>query len=194
MSENVTHLPNAHDRDFFRTDGYVYLYVDAAGADQAGRQDANGVFIPTFMQDEDDICGLSIDAFREQIAVDDPPNKDYFFRMQQLMSMIKRYFDAEIMGKKHKLYKKVPINISGSGMSFLSGQEHAKGENLRVSMFFPRFPYTFVSVFATVVKSVRDDEGKIWVKCQFQGLSQKNEDDILRFVNQCQRDNKNKGL
>lgn len=194
MDANVTTLPSAADRDFFRTDGHVYLYIEVVTPDQAVRQDTNGVFIPTFILEEDDICGLSIDAFREQIAFDDPPNKEYLFRLQQLISMVKRYFDAEILGKKHKLYKRVPVNISGSGMSFLSPVNYEKGAHLRLSMFFPRFPYSFVSVPASVVKSVHDDDGHLWVKTHFEGMSQKNEDDILRFVNQCQRDNKNKGV
>src|SRR5688572_15157706 len=114
MSDNVTKMPSQSDREFFRVNGHMYLHCEVVEADQGNKKDASGVFIPTFEAEEDDFIGLSIDAFRENILNDDPVGKDYFLKVQQLLSMTKRFFDAEIRGKKHRLYQKISVNISGS--------------------------------------------------------------------------------
>jgi hypothetical protein len=56
-------------------------------------------------------------------------------------------------------------------------------------MFFPRYPYSYLTIVGEVVKCERQDRG-YWVRSRFREISEKSQDEVLRFVNQCQRDNR----
>lgn len=189
--QNIIKMPSTRDREFFRVDGQVYFYCEPVEVNQGMLKDQAGLFIPTFDHEEDDFVGLAIDAFREELLNDDVPNKDYFLKIQQLLSMTKRFFDVQFQGKQIKRYRKIPVNISGSGLCFPSDVAYDKDALIRIAMFFPRFPFKFVSVIASVVKSDKV-ENRFDVKVKFHELSEKCQDDILRFVNQCQRDSRNR--
>lgn len=186
--------PSASDnqREFFRVDGQVYLYVEAAALGESLDSD-QGVFMPTFSLEEDDIVGLSIDAFREQIRLSEiePAQKEFWLRMQQVLSMMKRCFQVELDGGRSKMFRKSKVNISGSGVAFPSESSYLVGQNLRLAMFFPRYPYSYMGVVGEVIKCERRDRG-YWVRTRFRDLNEKSQDEILRFVNQCQRDNRSK--
>lgn len=177
------------DGDFFRVTGHVYLYPEVITVDQGVKYEVNGLFVPTFSTDEDDIVGLSIDAFRENILLSemDVLQKESWLKMQQIMSMMKRVVDAELLGKKQKLFKKCEVVISGSVLDFPSAEPYLVGQSLRLAMFFPRFPYSYLCVIGEVLKCEKTEEGHL-IKTQFKDISEKNQDEILRFVNQCQRD------
>ncbi len=179
------------DRDFFRIDGHVYLHVETVTLDQGTKQEVQGLYVPTFSLEEDDIVGLSIDAFGEHVMTSemDSIQKAYWMKMQQIVSMMKRCLDVELLGKKQKLFKKLEVTISGSTLDFPSSQGFLAGQALRLALFFPRFPYTYLCVIGEVTKSEKKDSG-YWVKTQFKDISEKNQDEILRFVNQLQRDSR----
>lgn len=191
MNNKVAKMPSAKDREFFRVDGQLYLAIEVVDVDQGIKHEAEGVYVPTFSMPEDDIVGLSIDAFREQIRMSEMEHeqKEYWLKLQQILSMLKRSVDAELLGKKQKMYKRTPVNISGSGLAFQSDTVYTVGQNLKLSMFFPRYPYSFLALVSEVLKIEKKDE-ETWVRTQFLGISEKNQDEVLRFVNQCQRDNR----
>lgn len=184
----IRRLPSITDREFFRVDGLLYLHIEPVEMDAGNKHESKGFTIPTFVQEEDDFVGLSIDAFREKIILDNPPDKDSLLQIQQLLSMMKRFFDAEMLGRKQKHYKKVMVNVSGSGIAFPSDVAYYVGQTLRVSLFFPSFPFSFISVPADVVRSEKAEIG-YEIRGQFRDISEKSRDEILKFVNQCQRDN-----
>lgn len=186
-NNNITRIPSLADRDFFRVNGHLYMYCEPVEFENGNKQDSQGFFIPTFIQEEDDFVGLSIDAFREQIIEDNPPAKEHYLRIQQLMSMMKRFFDAELLGRKQKMYKKVMVNISGSGISFPSDVAYHAMQVLRLCLFFPRHPFNYLTVVGDVVRSEKAEIG-YEIKVQFKDISEKTRDEILKFVNQCQRD------
>lgn len=188
---NISQLGSSKDREFFRVDGQLYLHVEIVTLDQGTKQEAYGVYVPTFSMAEDDIVGLSIDAFREQILISeiDHEQKEYWLKLQQLLSFMKRSIDAELLGRKQKMFCRTNVNISGSGMAFESPTAYVSGQTLRLAMFFPRYPYTYLCVIGDVVKCEKKDE-IFQIKTEFQAISEKNQDEILRFVNQCQRDNR----
>lgn len=183
----IPRIPSISDREYFRVDGLLYLYSEPVEMDSNNTHDSQGLYIPTFVQEEDDFVGLSIDAFRERVILDRPPEKDSLLEVQQLMSMMKRFFDAENAGRKQKMYKKILVNLSGSGMAFPSDVAYHVGQVLRLSIFFPAFPFTYVSVAADVVRSEKAEIG-YEIKVQFKDISDKTRDEILKFVNQCQRE------
>ncbi|MBF0104355.1 MAG: PilZ domain-containing protein [Deltaproteobacteria bacterium] len=185
---NVSRMPSASDRDYFRVNGRLYLHCVPLELDKGSKQESKGFFIPTFVQDDDDFAGLSIDAFREQILLENPKEKDYFLKIQQLLSMMKRFFDAAMLGRKQMLYKKIMVNISGSGISFPSDVAYHPGQLLRISLFFPRFPYTSLAVIGEVVRSEKTEIG-YEIKVKLADISESAREEILKFVNQCQRDN-----
>lgn len=184
---NITKLPTQSDREFFRVDGVLYMYCEAIEVEQTNQQDGQGFFIPTFVQEEDDFVGLSIDAFREKVIIDAPDGKEHLLQIQQLMAMMKRFFDAEILGRKQKLYKKVKVNISGSGLSFPSDVAYHAGQFLKLSLYFPRFPFSYLTVIGDVVRSEKAEIG-YEVKIKYKNITEKTQEEILKFVNQCQRD------
>lgn len=184
----VTRIPSITDREFYRVDGVLYLHIEPVELDSGNKHESKGFTIPTFVQEEDDFVGLSIDAFRERLVLDSPADKDTFLQVQQLMSMMKRFFDAEVLGRKQKLYKKVMVNISGSGMAFPSDVAYYVGQVLRVSLFFSSFPFSYVSLPADVIRSEKAEIG-YEIRVQFKDISEKSRDEILKFVNQCQREN-----
>jgi hypothetical protein len=188
---NISQMSSAQDRDFFRVDGPVYLMVEAIEIDHGTKLETYTLEVPTFSLPEDDIVGLSIDAFREHVKISEmeKTQKEYWLQMQQIVSMMKRFLDAELLGRKQKLFKKTEVNISGSGMAFPSETAYVVKQNLRISMFFPRYPFNYICVIGEVVKCEKKDDGYL-VKTHFEGISEKSQDEILRFVNQIQRDNR----
>lgn len=180
---------SSDDGGFFRVEGSVYLHPEVVTLDQGIKHEANGLFVPTFSLDEDDIVGLSIDAFREHILLSEmgPLEKESWLKMQQIVAMMKRVVDAELLGKKQKMFKKIEVVISGESLDFKSAEPYLVGQVLRLAMFFPRFPFTYLCVIGDVIKCEKTDDGHI-VKTHFKEISEKNQDEILRFVNQCQRD------
>lgn len=186
-NNNIAHFPNVNDREFFRVNGSLYMFCETIDSYKPSDNEHQGFFIPTFAQDEDDFVGLSIDAFREQVMIENPPGKDGLLQVQQLMSMMKRFFDAEVLGRKQKLYKKIKVNISGSGLAFPSDVAYHTGQLLKAALFFPRFPYTYLNVVVEVVRSEKADIG-YEIKVHYKDITEKTRDEILKFVNQCQRD------
>lgn len=183
--------PSANNqREFFRVDGEIYLHVETVALGESLDQD-QGVFLPTFSLEEDDIVGLSIDAFREQIRLSEiePAQKEFWLRMQQILSMMKRCFQTELNGGNSKMFRKCRVNISGSGLAFPSDTSYLVGQNVRLALFFQRYPYSYMGVVGEVIKCERRDGG-YWVRTRFRDLNEKSQDEILRFVNQCQRDNR----
>lgn len=184
-------MPQSNQREFFRVDGQIYIYVEPIAAGESLDQEAQGVFVPTFGSEQDDIVGLSIDAFREQIRLSeiDAAQKEYWFKVQQILALMKRSFEAELDGREPKRFLKCRVNISGSGVAFPSAASYLVGQNVRLAMFFPRYPYSYLTIVGEVVKCERKDLG-YWVRCRFREISEKSQDEVLRFVNQCQRDNR----
>lgn len=185
--DNVSKLPTAQDRDFFRVEGVVYLHYETIDINQGHKKESYGFHLPTFEMESDDFVGLSIDAFREKVQEDSPEGKDYFLQMQQLLAMMKRFVDATLSGRRQKLFNRTTVNISGSGVAFLVDHPMAMGTTVRLSLFFPRHPFSYVCVMGNIVKSEKNDEGYL-IKVQFEEMSEKTEEEIVKFVNQCQRD------
>ena len=132
-------------------------------------------------KDEDDLVGLSIDAFREQVLHDNPPDKANLLKIQQLLSLTKRFLDAELLGREQKIFRKIEVNISASGLSFPSDIAYHTGQQLRLDLFFPKFPFTYVSVMGEVVRSEKADIG-YEIKLHFKDVSEKTQDEIIKFV------------
>lgn len=181
---NIPSIPHIKDRGFVRVDGEVYFHSEPIEFDQGNKHDRCGLFIPTFVQEEDDLVGLSIDAFREKIIQDNPPDKERLLEIQQLLSMIKRFVDAELAGNTQTSFKKTKINISGSGIAFPSEVAYQPGHLIRLDVFFPKHPFSYVSVAGSVVRCEKADIGYD-VKVRFMDISKKTQDEILKFVNQC---------
>lgn len=182
-------MPNAQNREYFRVDGRVYFYCEKIPPEESA-QSSKKIYIPTFEQERDDIVGLTIDAFRERILmseIEDEDQKQFLLEMQQIMALMKRSFDAEFSGVKQKIFVKTSINISGSGLAFPSHEAHCLGDMLRVCLFFPIYPYLFLSLAAKVIKSEKQKDGYL-VKVHYENISERERDEVLRFVNQCQRD------
>ncbi|OVE82220.1 hypothetical protein BVY03_01410 [bacterium K02(2017)] len=186
-NNNISRIPSVSDREFFRVNGLVYMYCEPVELEQNNKNDSQGLFIPTFVQDEDDFVGLSIDSFREKLMLEKIEHKDYFLKVQQLLSMMKRFFDAEMLGRNKKSYKKVMVNVSGSGIAFPSDVAYHPKQELRISIFFPRFPFTALTVCGGVVRSEKVEIG-YEIKVKFDDITESTRDEILKFVNQCQRD------
>ncbi|MCP5464810.1 MAG: PilZ domain-containing protein [Deltaproteobacteria bacterium] len=185
---NVTKMPLASDREYFRVNGQLYFHCDVIDETKGYTEDTQGFFMPSFAQDEDDFVGLSIDAFREKILASKLEEKDYFLEMQQLMVMMKRFFDMEIVGRKQKKYKKVNVNISGSGLAFPSDVPYKNSQVLKLSLFFPAFPYTYLTLKGLVIRSEKKDIG-YEIKTQFKDINEELREEVLKFVNSCQRMN-----
>ena len=190
MENNISQLPQSEDREFFRVDGKLYFHLEKVDLTEPHSESSRRVFFPPFTKDEDDVVGLSIDSFRERILVSEMEDGDfrqYILEMQQLMAMMKHCFDEELGGRKQKVFVKTTVNISGSGIAFPTDKIFCIDDILRLYLFFPAYPFTFLSIMGRVVKCVKKEEG-FQVKAHFENISEQQRDEILRFVNQCQRD------
>lgn len=189
MNDNVTKIPTADSRDYFRVDGRLYFYWEKIKPSDL-EQSPKKIHVPTFAQDEDDIVGLMVDAYRERLLMsklEDLDLRGWLLELQQIMALMKRSFDAELRGAKQKVFAKTDVNISGSGMAFFTLEPLAIKDLLRVSLFFPLYPYSFLSLVASVVKCEKHENG-FWNKLHFENIPERERDEILRFVNQCQRE------
>jgi hypothetical protein len=189
VENNISKIPNPADREYFRVDGQIYFYCEKIHPTE-NEEIAKKIYIPTFAKDEDDIVGLTIDAFRERLLMSELEDQDlklFMLELQQIMAMMKLCFDEELKGKKQKIFLKTTVNISGSGMAFQSSELHCVNDFLKMYLFFPVYPYSFVSVLAKVIKCEKQKDG-YWIKTHYEKISERERDEILRFVNQCQRD------
>lgn len=189
VENNISKIPNPADREYFRVEGKIYFYYEKVRP-RENEEIAKKIYIPTFAKDEDDIVGLTIDAFRERLLMSEVEDQDFklfLLEMQQIMAMMKLCFDEELKGKKQKIFSRTMVNISGSGMAFPSNEIHCVNDFLKLYLFFPIYPYSFVSLLAQVVKCEKHQEG-YWIKTHFENITERERDEILRFVNQCQRD------
>lgn len=188
MSEKVTPITKlVEERDFFRINGELYLYYEALDEMVEDIPQTKNSFFPTFEFEEEDYLGLSLDALRENLLYDVPEHNEYYLKFQELLVLMKRYMDAKDQDLKRKTYKKSLVNISGSGLSFLSDVHFNEGDFLLMSLFFPIFPYSHVRVCAEILKSTPKDS-EFDIKVKFVNLSEGVQDEILKFVNQCQRE------
>lgn len=187
MSENdIPRIPSISDRGYIRVNGTLYLYCEHADVEKGDKHVNNDFQIPTFVQEEDDFVGLSIDAFREQVLKEDPKGKDYYLKIQQILSMMKRSFDDEMLGRKQNLYKKVQVNISGSGIAFPSDVAYHAGQTLRLFLFFTKYPYMPLNILADVVRSEKAEIG-YEIKIQYKDMNENARDAILKFIDECEK-------
>lgn len=186
MDNHIPRIPSVKDREFTRIDGEVYLFVEPVELDQFNKNEGKEFSIPTFVQEEDDFVGLSIDAFAERAKLEKSTHVEEYLQIQQLLSMLKRFMDASLLGRKSRPYKRVVVNISGSGIAFPSDVAYHAGHFLRVCVFFPKRPFTHLSVVAEVVRSEKAQLGYN-IKTQFTQISDQNRAQILEFVQECQR-------
>lgn len=193
MSENdIPRIPSISDRGFIRVTGLLYLYCEPVDLEKGNVQESGkDFFIPTFVQEEDDFVGLSIDVFREKILKDNLKDKEYYLNIQQLLSMMKRFLDAELLGRKQTLYKKTNVNISGSGLAFPSDVAYHAGQVLRMSLFFPVAPHVCVNFLADIVRSEKAEIG-YEVKAKYKDISEKTRQQILDFIDSCEKDSPSK--
>lgn len=186
MDNHIPRIPSVKDREHTRVDAQVYLFVEPIELDQSNKNEGKGFSIPTFVQDEDDFVGLSIDAFAERTKLEKSTHAQEYLQIQQLLSMLKRFMDASILGRKARQYHRVKVNISGSGVAFPSDVAYHAGHLLRVCVFFPKRPFTHLSVVAEVVRSEKAELGYT-IKTQFKQISDDSRAHILEFVEECQR-------
>jgi hypothetical protein len=178
---NIHRMPSIKDREFKRVTEQVYFYCEPIEMDNNNMQSSTGFTIPTFVQEEDDLVGLSIDAFREQILLDDPKHKEYYLDMQQLLSMFKRFIDAELLGREQNLFKKVEVNISSSGLAFPSDVAYRTEQFLRLNLFFPKKPLSYLSLIGEVVRSEKAEIGYD-IRIHFHEITPEAQKKILEFV------------
>lgn len=187
MSESeIPRIPSISDRGFVRVDAAVYLYCEPVDLEK-GNFHASGreFFIPTFVQEEDDFVGLTIDAFREQVLVENPRDKDYYLRLQQMLSAMKRFMDGALLGRKPNMYKKMRVNISASGIAFPSDVAYHTGQILRLSLFFPKAPFGMANLLCEVVRSEKAEIGYD-IKAKYTQISDKVRRSILDFIEECE--------
>jgi hypothetical protein len=186
MDNNISKIPSLRDREYIRVDAELYFYCEPIEFDKGNKGDHVGMNVPTFAQEEDDLVGLSIDAFREQVLHENPPDKENLLKIQQLLSLTKRFLDAELLGREQKIFRKMEVNVSASGLSFPSDIAYHAGQQLRLDLFFPKFPFTYVSVMGEVVRSEKADIG-YEIKLHFKDISEKTQNEIIKFVKNYQK-------
>lgn len=187
MDDNdIPRIPSISDRGFIRVNGTVYIHCEPIELDKGVKHENKEFLVPTFVQEEDDFVGLSIDAFREKILHDNPKDKDYYLKIQQLLSMMKRFFDSEMLGRKLDMYKKVNVNISGSGIAFPSDVAYHAGQVLQLSLFFPSLPFANINMLADVVRSEKAEIG-YEIKIKYKNISEETRDKIVKFIDACEK-------
>lgn len=186
MENIIPRIPSVKDRECSRVDAEVYLFVEPIELDQYNKNEGKSFFIPTFVQEEDDFVGLSIDAFAERMKLEQSQHREEYLQIQQLLSMFKRSMDASVLGRKSQSYKRVKVNISGSGIAFPSDVAYHVGHHLRTCVFFPKRPFTHLSLVAEVVRSEKAVTGYT-IKTQFIQISDSHRAQILEFVGECER-------
>ncbi len=185
MTNNVSKLPSITDREYPRVNSVLYLQSEHYSPTHAS-QDNKDVFMPTFIEKEADLVGLSIDAFWEKVNKDSPQDKDYFLQLQQLLSQLKSFYDTDPLRRSQNMFKKLKVNISGSGIAFPSDVAYHNGHLLRLSLFFPRYPFSYVNIVSEVIRSEKADIG-YEIKCQYKDVSKEAHAEILKFVKECQK-------
>lgn len=165
---------------FQRADVVLYLRFDIDEPGHVYRKDSQNWIVPTFAQDEDDQVGLMIDSFGEKLKKDDQVDPKWL-EVQQIMSYMKRVLDAEILGRKQKLFKKVRVNLSPTGIAFPSEVAYHPGQTMRLSMYFIQDPFTCLNVSAEVVRSEKAEIGYD-IRARFKDLSEKSQNTVQSVI------------
>lgn len=182
---NVTRIRNIKDRVYPRVNGVIYLSCIPTDCRKSNAQESGEFYIPPFVQHEDDYVGLCLDAFHQKLLWENPPHKEYYLKLQQLTLLLKRFSDAQAHGRKQKYYKKLQVNISGSGLSFPSDVAYHPGQPLFLNVFLPLYPFAHLTLLGEVVRSEKADIG-YEVKVKYKDITEKTQKVILDFVNQCE--------
>lgn len=82
----------------------------------------------------------------------------------------------------------VPVNISGSGMSFLTTEHFEPGDVLELKMMIPTSGDTVYYVYGEVVKLSEATDGRNAVFVKFNVIDEDIRDQIVRFVFEKQRE------
>lgn len=177
MTDEINSLQSSQ---FQRADVVLYLRYDIDEPGHVYRQDSQNWLVPTFAQDEDDQVGLMIDAFGERLKKDGSTDPKWI-EVQQIMSYMKRVLDAEILGRKQKMFKKVRVNLSPTGMAFPSEVAYHPGQTMRVSLFFIQDPFTCLNVSAEVVRSEKAEIG-YEIRARFKDLSEGSQKTLIQII------------
>jgi hypothetical protein len=178
MTNNISRLPTIKDREYTRVDAKVYLCCQAY---DPNHKPSTGVEVSPFLEKESDFVGLSIDAFYERVKKEAPEGKEYFLQMQQLMAMLKQYCDKDPFQRTERLFKKLDVNISGSGIAFPSDVAYHSEQLLLLSLYFPLYPFSYVAVVVEVIRSEKAEIG-YEIKCQYKDISEDLQKTISTFV------------
>ncbi|EKD50985.1 MAG: hypothetical protein ACD_62C00376G0003 [uncultured bacterium] len=179
--DNISKLPSVSDRTYTRVNAKLYLHSEHYSPTRGPQHDSKGLFMAPFAEEQDDVVGLSIDAFWEKVSESSVENKDLFLELQQILAMLKRAEKPDPMRGTHKSFKKLNVNISGSGIAFPSDVAYHAGQLLRLSLFFPKKPFSYITVIVEVVRSEKAEIGYD-IKCRYKEISDDIREEILAFV------------
>lgn len=74
------------------------------------------------------------------------------------------------------------VNLSVTGVSFVTSNQYAPGDNTKVTLMLPSFPPSTLELLGTVRRVESRDGERIWIGVQFYYRCDEEEDSIQKYV------------
>jgi c-di-GMP-binding flagellar brake protein YcgR len=111
----------------------------------------------------------------------------YFYLIDQKLNTI---LDVLACGKENSLFLKAPakINISGSGVKFITEEKVQEGDYLEIRIALPGWPLSVIPALGQVVHAAPSPEpGKHEIAIHFTAISEHAREDLTRYIIRMER-------
>lgn len=81
-----------------------------------------------------------------------------------------------------------PVNLSASGIRFISSEKFDRGDGVEVKMLLPTHPPTGIVAYGCVVRTSQIDDGKYEVALSFSEMNDDVRDEVIRYTINRQRE------
>ena len=82
----------------------------------------------------------------------------------------------------HSDMQERPVNLSVTGISFVTDQHYQKGDAIRINLMLPSFPPSIMELIGTVVRAERRDGGLQNIGVSFYYRCDDEEDTVAKYV------------
>ncbi len=167
-------------RSYFRISGTIYLHAELKEVA------TEGPLLP--QSDKMDEVSIRLMHYKARLCYNEPAEYEYFLQLAEIIEAM-QHQQRNIRQKKAPLeLVKQSVIISGSGMEFFSTENWKKDDSLILTISFLEYPFATITTEALVMGEKTDlDSKRNKTAVSFQGISEKDRELIIKFVNHLQR-------
>ncbi len=167
-------------REYFRCSGTVFLYY-------AIKQENPSDGLQGTTHTSLDPIGLKIMNYRARLDYNQPEHWKYLSELCEIIEAM--YAAIPLPGKRANALPKAnkqAVIISGGGIQFFNTEMLQPGQLLGMTITFPTYPNESVFVNARVLRCHPHGNQHL-IACQFENMSDTDQELIIKFVNYLQR-------